>query len=517
MKHGKNIVFIFSLILFLFSNIANAQIAHIKYTPRIQLDSGPIVGKIENNLRVFLGIPYAAPPVGKLRWQPPKPVSHWQKVRSSIKFGHICPQPNGNAENMSEDCLSLNVWVPNKKIRKPLPVMVWIHGGAFLSGSGSFPMYDASKIAAKNVIVVTINYRLGPLGFFAHPLLTKASPHHASGNQGLLDQIAALKWVQRNIAAFGGNPKRVTVFGESAGATSIDDLLISPLAKGLFQQAIIESSPLTVASSPLKQTNQKGVAAETVGTVISQTLGCDKTKDELACLRSKSYKALWNAAQKNKKILEVGFANVIFQPTIDGYVIPKNPAILWKEGKQSPMALIIGTNANEGTFFAYNFLADVNTVARYHTYLKESFGQNAKEIYQQFPVTKDSDVFATLSKLLTVEWFDQSVNIIADSSLKQGVNIWRYHFEHKAPIKIFKVVYSTIPDNVINSLGVAHATEIPYVFGTFKKTDGTQKDVKLSQEIITYWTNFAKTGNPNGQKLPHWPSYNSHKKSKIFR
>ena len=252
----------------------------------IQLDSGPISGKVEDGVRIFSGIPYAAPPVGELRWKPPQPIASWKQVRNSTVFGPSCPQPTQqDAGKFSEDCLYLNVWTTAKSPAERLPVMVWIHGGAFNIGSGSQPEYDGRNLAGKGVVVVTINYRLGPLGFLVHPLLSKESAQDTSGNYGLLDQIAALKWVQRNIAAFGGDPDRVTIFGESAGSKSVTLLMISPLSAGLFQRAIAESGGPMIGSEYLNPAYDGNMAkASKRGQELASKLGCGNTEDVLAAM-----------------------------------------------------------------------------------------------------------------------------------------------------------------------------------------------------------------------------------------
>ena len=259
-----------------------------KKTNDIQIDSGPISGKVENGVRIFLGIPYAAPPVGELRWKPPQEIASWAQERNSTDFSPSCPQPKQqDTGKFSEDCLYLNVWTTAKKPDERLPVMVWIHGGAFNFGSASQPEYNGKNLAKKGVVVVTINYRLGPLGFLVHPLLSKESAHNASGNYGLLDQIAALKWVQKNIAAFGGNPDRVTIFGQSAGSRSVSLLMISPLSAGLFHRAIAESGGPIIGSeylSPAFSGNMANVSK--MGQALTSRLGCDKADDVLAAMRA---------------------------------------------------------------------------------------------------------------------------------------------------------------------------------------------------------------------------------------
>ncbi len=269
----------------------------------VHLDSGPITGARQANIWSYKGIPYAAPPVGNLRWKPPQPVAAWTSPRACTSYGPACPQPTGGellpslaVGATSEDCLYLNVWSPAHNPSQKLPVMVWIHGGSFVTGAGSLSVYDGANLAGKGVVVVTINYRLGPLGFLALPALSKESPQGVSGNYGLLDQIAALRWVQKNIAGFGGDPARVTVFGESAGAISVLDLMVSPLAKGLFQRAIAESGILLDRGFGVKTAGTLA-QAEADGQSFAKKLGVDPNGDVAAAMRAKSPAELLAAAQ----------------------------------------------------------------------------------------------------------------------------------------------------------------------------------------------------------------------------
>jgi para-nitrobenzyl esterase len=299
------IVKLTAIILFLIT-LPIGVIAGEKKPDVVQLDSGPISGKVEDGVHVFLGIPYAAPPIGELRWKPPQEIASWTQVRNSTDFGPSCPQPKQqDTGKFSEDCLYLNVWTTAEKPEKRLPVMVWIHGGAFNFGSASQPEYNGKNLAKKGVVVVTINYRLGPLGFLVHPLLSKESAHGTSGNYGLLDQIAALKWVQKNIAAFGGNPDRVTIFGQSAGSRSVSLLMMSPLSAGLFHRAIAESGGPIIGSeylNPVFNGNMANVSR--MGQKLASKLGCDKAEDVLAAMRAKSTQELVEAADCKTSVFD---------------------------------------------------------------------------------------------------------------------------------------------------------------------------------------------------------------------
>src|SRR5215469_11989313 len=304
----------------------------------VRLDSGLISGVSGTSaeVRVYKGIPFAAAPVGKLRWHAPAPVAHWDGVRSGAEFGAICMQAAGGrggaSPKMSEDCLYLNVWTAAKGASDRRPVLVWLHPGGFTGGSGSSPATDGENLAKKGLVVVTINYRLGIFGFFAHPELTQESDRHASGNYGLMDQVAALQWVQKNIAAFGGDPRRVTIDGDSAGAMSVGDLMASPLGKGIFQRAIAESgSYLGLSVNPMR----KLADAEQAGKRVAEALGAKS----LAELRTKSAEDVMKSAR--------GGGNVI----IDGWSLPEDPGAIFAEGKQNDVPTLVGSNKDEGTFF----------------------------------------------------------------------------------------------------------------------------------------------------------------------
>jgi para-nitrobenzyl esterase len=462
----------------------------------IQLDSGPISGKVEDGVRIFLGIPYAAPPVGELRWKPPQPIASWKQVRNSTVFGPSCPQPHQqDAGKFSEDCLYLNVWTTAKKPDERLPVMVWIHGGAFNIGSGSQPEFDGRNLARKGVVVVNFNYRLGPLGFLVHPLLSKESAQDTSGNYGLLDQIAALKWVQRNIAAFGGDPHRVTIFGESAGSKSVTLLMISPLAAGLFQRAIAESGGPMIGSEYLNPAYDGNMAkASKRGQELASRLGCGNTGDVLAALRAKSAQELVKAAG----VKAGGFDDegLYFTPVFDGRVLPKDPVAAYSGGQQHDVPLIIGSNLNEGNYFIQDE-KDL-TMEKYQSFLKSKFADNWARAFELFPAREAKDVAPALDRILTVAGYAQPARFVAQSMEQKKSKAYLYQFTRRPGTAMAR------------RLGVYHSVDLAYVFGNMNKSDGyDDTDLRLSQNIMNYWVNFAKTGNPNGQGLADWPAYNS--------
>jgi para-nitrobenzyl esterase len=461
----------------------------------IQIGSGPIGGKVEDGVRSFLGIPYAAPPVGELRWKPPQAVAPWTQVRTSADFGPSCPQPKQqDTGKFSEDCLYLNVWTTAKKPDERLPVMVWIHGGAFNFGSASQPEYNGRNLAEKGVVVVTINYRLGPLGFFVHPLLSKESAHGTSGNYGLLDQIAALKWVQKNISAFGGNPDRVTIFGQSAGSRSVSLLMISPLTAGLFHRAIAESGGPIIGSeylNPVFNGNMANVSK--MGQKLASKLGCDKAEDVLTALRARSAQELVEAADCKTSVFDEG---LFFAPVFDGWVLPKDPLAAYSGGQQHDVPIIVGSTLNEGTLY----LADEKdlSVEKYKSFLKARFAENSGKAFEMFPVYQARDVAPAIDSIVTVAANAQPARLVAQSMERKKSKAYLYQF-------------TRLPNTAMaRKLGVHHGVELAYVFGNMDKVDGYDDiDMELSHKMMDYWVNFAKTGSPNGQGLPDWPAYKS--------
>jgi len=457
----------------------------------VQTKNGPISGKTEAGVRIYLGIPFAAPPVGDLRWKPPQPFKSCKKVRDCTEFGPACPQPKArpNLGKTSEDCLYLNVWTPAKSADEKLAVMVFIHGGAFLVGAGSEKIYDPINIVKKGVVAVTINYRLGPFGFLAHPLLAKESPHGVSGNYGFIDQVAALKWVKQNIAAFGGNPNNVTIFGESAGALSIATHMISPLSKGLFHRAICESGAgfghhylFPKASGSMREALETGKQAEKL--LGADTLGAMRAvpADELL-KKINPYYGLFDERLE-------------FQLVYDGWVIPDDPAALLSQGKLHDVPIIVGSNADEGSLF----LDDAGKISaeKYKAWLKDNFGDRAKEVFALFPAEKDEEIGRAYTKLLALACFAEPGRYLARSMEKINANAYLYQF-------------TRIPNTEDGKqFGAYHGIDLGYVFGNLDKSEGyDEKDFELSNMIMDYWVTFAKTGNPNGPGRPNWPAYDA--------
>jgi para-nitrobenzyl esterase len=459
----------------------------------VHTDSGTVRGKLslDSKVRIFEGIPFAAPPVGPLRWKPPQPAPKWTGVRKATEFGARCMQGRifgdmGFRDNgPSEDCLYLNVWTPAESSKARLPVMVWIYGGGAVAGSSSEPRQDGENLARKGVVVVSFNYRLGVFGFFSHPDLTKESPHHASGNYGFLDQIAALRWVRKNIAVFGGDPHNVTIFGESAGSFSVSALMASPLAQGLFQRAMGESGAFFSSTLGLQSLAQ----SEAIGAKFAYALGAYS----LTTLRAIPADQLLQAALQNGPFS--------FPQDIDGYFLPEDVRAIFAAGKQSHVPLLAGWNKDEGNFHAF-FGKLEPTVQNYVAKAREIFGDQAAEFLKLYPASTDAQAIRSAQDLAgdqftafsTWKWLEMQLN-------KGSSPVYRYEFDDAPPL----------PPSPTAPLGAYHSAEIEFVFETLpsKKISWRPEDEKLSDLMSSYWTNFAKTGDPNAPGLPHWPAYSS--------
>jgi para-nitrobenzyl esterase len=480
------------LIGVLWSGVAEAQ---------VKTSGGLVRGTTlaDGRVRVFKGIPYAAPPVDAARWRETQPVVPWDGIRDAIEPGAQCVQGPVFADitfprPASEDCLTLNLWTPASGASDRLPVMVWIHGGGFQAGAGAEARHDGLAFARKGIVLVTFNYRLGVFGFFAHPELTRESGRNASGNYGLLDQIAALRWVQDNIAAFGGDPGNVTIFGESAGSFAVSALMASPLAAGLFHKAIGESGAYftagagTLVPQPLAVSEQHGVT-------FAASLGAES----LAALRAKSSDDVLAAAMKTQPW---------FSPTLDGYVLRDDVYATYTAGKQARVPLLAGWNADE---------VRVGVVLGKHKWTAESFaddlrkrfGEHADAIRAAYPAKTDAEAVEAAAALASDTFIGHStwkwIDVHAATS---GAPVYRYSFDRKIPVA---------PGTMINGqpatardIGARHAGEIEYVFGTLDSVPGVSwepADRTLSDAMTTYWANFARSGDPNGKRLAKWPRY----------
>lgn len=455
------------------------------FTDPVRVEQGQLSGAPgrSSDVRVYKGVPFAAPPVGDLRWKPPLPPAPWQGVRQATQFGNVCAQPplptNGvysgaTPPPISEDCLYLNIWTPAKSPGDRLPVMVWIHGGGFAHGTGAAVGYDGENLARKGVIVVTINYRLGVFGFLALPELTAESPHHASGNFALLDQVAALEWVQKNIAAFGGDPTRVTIFGESAGSSSVSVLMASPLAKGLFSRAIGESG---ASFGPMPSLAD----AEKQGLQFASILGV--ARDTLKSLRAKSADELIKATGDDDA-----------EPIVDGWVLPQSVYSIFAEGKQNDASLIVGNNANEGGNLAP--LPNGITAAQFAENARKNFGPFADQFLQAYPAATDDQAVAAHFASFRDALFGWNMRIWARLETETG---------HR---RAYRYYFSRVPPGPGSRLGAFHGSDLAYVFENYPFRIFYQDwDKQLGEMIENYWANFARTGDPNGESLPKWPIY----------
>jgi para-nitrobenzyl esterase len=455
----------------------------------VQVQGGSIVGAASADGAVthYLGVPYAAAPVAGLRWRPPQPVAPWQGVLETVHAAAACPQPLPKpgsfyqneffltSERQSEDCLYLNIWAPTRGAEK-LAVMVWFHGGGFAQGSGSLPSFDGEALARQGVVVVTINYRLGPLGFLALPALDRESPDHVSGNYGLLDMAAALRWVHDGIAGFGGDPDSVTIFGQSAGALGVNAMLASPLAHGLFRRAIVESDPMFGMNDPMQTLGE----AEQGGEKFAKALGADA----LADLRMVASTDLIRVMGSNA----VGFG---LRPNVDGQVLPHDLPEVIATRHGDGTALLIGTNYDEGTE-----LLPATTPEGLAALAHRRFGAQADQIAALYNGADDDRATSAQDRM-------QSDYLLA-ASVRQA----RLFAERGEPTYVYRFT-RLAPGSDPIKVGAFHSAELAYVFGTQAsiKRPWSDRDRALSQQMQHYWTNFAKTGNPNGEGLPEWPRF----------
>lgn len=454
-------------------------------------------------VRSFKGIPFAQPPVGALRWTAPQPPKNWKGVRKADQFGARCMQRTGpgadywfRSNGMSEDCLYLNVWTPAKSAKERLPVLVYVFGGGFQNGDGSEPRYDGESMASKGVVAVSINYRLNIFGFYSHPELTRESPHHASGNYGLLDQAAALQWVARNIAAFGGDPKKVTIAGESAGSISVSALMASPLSKNLIAGAIGESGALisTLPPRALADTEKDGAQfASTAGAA------------SLAALRAMSAEQIQGALAKTA---QPGPGGLRFRPNLDGYFLAKTLKEIFAAGEQSKVPLLAGSNTEESNARAV-LGQNEPTPENFAAAVKKFYGEKADAVLQAYSASTPEAVLQAATDLASARFIGHGTwkwgELHAQTS---GKPVYRYMYARSRP----RYEPEGQPAGGPRAKGASHSAEIQYAMGNLP-IDGRYKwepeDYKVSETIQGYFVNFIKTGNPNGAGLPEWPTYQS--------
>jgi para-nitrobenzyl esterase len=444
----------------------------------------------DDKVRTFKGVPFAAPPVGPLRWKAPQPVIPWTGVRSAVEYG---PRPMQGPiysdmifrdGGPSEDCLYLNLWKPEHAQGK-LPVMVWIYGGGFSAGSTSEPRQDGGNLCKKGVIVVSMNYRLSVFGFMTLPGLDAESGYGGSGNYGIMDQVAALRWVRANIATFGGDPDNVTIFGESAGSYSVSVIVASPLARGLFNRAIGESGSLVAKNDYLKT----HAASEAVNVAFAESLG----KHTLADLRAMPAADLLAAAMKREE--------EEFSLDVDGYVLPQSCLDAYKAGDQAHVPLLAGWNRDEGGYREF-FGKDEPTLANYLRLAKDKFGVRSGDFLEIYPAATDAEAKVAAHDYQADKFMGHGTWLWIELHKRTGASpVYRYEFDQPRPLP---------PNAPAGAQPTAsHSWEIEYVFRMLSSQPlaWTPEDRQVSEIISSYWTNFAKTGNPNGEGLAEWPAY----------
>ena len=457
----------------------------------VKTNAGLISGttNTDGDIHIFKGVPFAAPPVGHLRWQKPQPVKPWDAVRKCDAFGASPVQDKPVPfsmwskeflipdEPISEDCLYLNVWTGAKSPTEKRPVIVWIYGGGFSSGGSGCPIYDGAAMAKKGIVFVSINYRVGIFGFFAHPELTKESGNNASGNYGLMDQVAALQWVQKNIAAFGGDKNNVTIAGQSAGSMSVNCLVASPLTKNLFQKAIAESGATVISGILRPNTGLK--EAEEDGIKTASALNASS----LDALRNISADQILNAPQKLRG------------PVVDGYVLPAAVKNIFAAAKENKVSLLTGWNENEGLFFG-----DIKDAEDFKKDALKDYGSSVSTFLKNYPASNDSEAAVSQMNLSRDMIFGVQNYIWANMQSDHGSTVYVYRFARKVPATGEYVKY-----------GAFHTGEVPYAYNnlSFVNRPWLQIDWQLANTMSSYWANFAATGNPNGKDLPVWPNYDT--------
>lgn len=463
----------------------------------VATDLGKVKGTLisDGQVRAFLGIPYAAPPVGPLRWKSPQPAAKWSGVRPATSYGQHCMQPKLYADmifrdpGQSEDCLTLNVWTPAQNKNERLPVMVWIYGGGFVTGGTSEPRQDGEHLAHKGVVVVSMNYRLGVFGFLALPGLAAESAQQAAGNYGLMDQVAALHWVRRNIAAFGGDPGQVIIFGESAGSISVSAQMASPLSRGLFVRAIGESGG--ALTGPRLRFPALPVS-EKRGEEFAQSAF---KSSNVSFLRSVSAGNLLKAATA------APHGDAVFWPNVDGDFMPESVPAIYAEGKQAHVPLLAGWNKDEGTQDVLD-QSEKPTPETLRELARKRFGPRAGEFLRVYSASNDAQALRVAEDFAGDAFIAYSTWEWLEAQVRTGdAPVYRYRFDLGSPGD----------PNHPAAIGAFHSDDIEYVFGTLDSRQGAKwrpEDYKLSELMQNYWTNFAKTGNPNGAGLPQWPTYN---------
>lgn len=470
---------------------AAAVPAHAAIDEPVRIDAGLLGGSTASQgVQIFRGIPFAAPPVGALRWRAPQPVEPWDGVRDASAFGDVCIQPEGQGRtniavlpdgpSMSEDCLYLNVWTPADSADADLPVMLYFYGGAFNEGAGSAPLYDGTEFAKKGAVVVTMNYRLGPFGFFAHPSLSAEAGHGTSGNYGVMDMIASAEWVKRNIDAFGGDPDNVTVFGQSAGAMAIGTLIASPAHEGLFERAIAQS--LMGLSAP------RGMTALAQAEQAGAQSAAQADAESAEALR---------ALDADTVAANLSSSGLI----LDGHVVAEDPFVVLEEGRQNPVDVLFGSNKSESFFPAGG------SAEEFRQRVRAQWGDLADAYLELYPASTDEEAAQSSSEAFSDETFWR-MRLFTRYQVEQGRAGYLYWFAQEPPAP---------PGEP--APGATHAAEVPYVFNNLGEEplfpDGSdpeqaaesEPDLEVADRMSSYWVNFAEDGDPNGRGLPRWRAF----------
>jgi para-nitrobenzyl esterase len=474
----------------------------------VAITGGSVTGAVVEEspaIIAYKGIPFAAPPIGALRWKPPAPVVPWSGTLAATKYGAACMGGGSRGDTTDENCLYLNVWTEREKT-EPQAVMVWIHGGGFTGGSGSGASYVGTHLAEHGVVIVTMNYRLNVFGFMAHPELTAESGYGGSGNYGLMDIATALQWVHDNISAFGGDPERVTIFGESAGGGAVMSTMLVPQARGLFQRAIGESNWVYGWDRGLSEPSRGMPSAEAAGLEVAKHLGGEGGPATLAQMRAASAADILAAyrAVPYSPFTREGYG---WGPNVDGHVIPDDPVAMYRSGRQTNVPLIVGMNGNEGILFTRNL--GIDTRAKFEALVKRAYPTLAQRAIDLYQVTDDSQASTGMAHLAHDLYFAGPVLLHAHSQANVSSPGWLYHFSHVPPTEWGR------------TMGSHHTAEIRYVFGNLTGPgtyapplaeagqEPPATDKQISDAMMSYWVQFAKTGNPNVEGQPAWPEYDA--------
>jgi len=510
------------ILVILFSSTAFAQLQDGTAAPKVKTLNGILEGINESGICTFKGVPFAEPPIGDLRWKEPQPVKNWTGVRSATKFGPRAMQApifgdmGFRSNGMSEDCLYLNVWTPAKTEKERLPVLVYFYGGGFAAGDGSEPRYDGESMARQGIVAVTVNYRLGVFGFLAHPELTKESPHHSSGNYGLLDQSAALHWVHKNISAFGGDPHKITIAGESAGSVSVSAQMVSPLSKDLIAGAIGESGSLLGTLPPVELTKSEQTGLDFSKTIPARSLG------ELRSIPSE--KMLSASSQ---------FNSFRFSLTLDGYFFPQSPYVLYEAGDQAHVPLLVGWNSEE---MNERMILGIEkpTVENYTNAVQKLYGESAAQLLQVYHASSDEEVAQVATDLASDRFIGYSTWKWSDAHSKTGgKSVYRYRYARPRPVMrseignasaglaggVMKDSAAAKTPKPTPARGAVHSSEIEYALGnlpTNRVYDWQPEDYKISEILQTFFANFIKTGNPNSLTVPTWLPINNARAGEVM-